>query len=809
MTWMHFPMLEVKTVNSGINTIINNMRLRRVSKSLKQINSLSKEYANYTDEQLKAKTLQFKERLQSSKTTLDKLLPEAYATVREASKRVLGMYPKDVQVLGAIVMHQGNIAEMQTGEGKTLTATMPLYLNGLTGKGAYLITTNEYLAKRDYQEMKPLYEWLGLSASLGFVDIPNYEYEENEKYHLYHHDIVYTTNGRLGFDYLIDNLADDIQAKFLPDLNFAIIDEVDSIILDAAQTPLVISGAPRVQSNLFHIVKSFVETLEEDVHFQVKFNKKEVWLTEEGIEAANHYFKVNNMYENQHFDLVRIINLSLRAKYLFKYNLDYFIFDGEIVLIDRITGRMLQGTKLQSGLHQAIEAIEDVEISRDMSVMATITFQNLFKQFNQFSGMTGTGKLGEKEFFDLYSKIVVEIPTNSPIKRDDRPDRVFANGNIKNEAILKSVVDIHRTQQPVLLITRTAEAAEYFSQQLFKKDIPNNLLIAQNVAKEAQMIAEAGQLSAVTVATSMAGRGTDIKLAKDVFEIGGLAVIINEHMENSRVDRQLRGRSGRQGDPGYSQIFVSLDDYLVKRWSNSNLVGNEKLLTLESSKLENSTLFQRRVKSIVNKAQRVSEETAMVNREMANEFEKSISIQRDLVYEERNRVLEIDDAENRDFKALAKDVFEMFVNEEKVLTKSRVVEYIYQNLSFQFNKDVACVNFKDKQAVVTFLLEQFEKQLALNRKNMQSAYYYNIFVQKVFLKAIDSCWLEQVDYLQQLKASVNQRQNGQRNAIFEYHRVALDSFEVMTRNIKKRMVKNICQSMITFDKEGMPVIHFP
>ena len=535
MTWMHFPMLEVKTVN--INTIINNMRLRRVSKSLKQINALSKEYSNYTDEQLKAKTLQFKERLQSSKTTLDKLLPEAYATVREASKRVLGMYPKDVQVLGAIVMHQGNIAEMQTGEGKTLTATMPLYLNGLTGKGAYLITTNEYLAKRDYQEMKPLYEWLGLSASLGFVDIPNYEYEENEKYHLYHHDIVYTTNGRLGFDYLIDNLADDIQAKFLPDLNFAIIDEVDSIILDAAQTPLVISGAPRVQSNLFHIVKSFVETLEEDVHFQVKFNKKEVWLTEEGIEAANHYFKVNNMYENQHFDLVRIINLSLRAKYLFKYNLDYFIFDGEIVLIDRITGRMLQGTKLQSGLHQAIEAIEDVEISRDMSVMATITFQNLFKQFNQFSGMTGTGKLGEKEFFDLYSKIVVEIPTNSPIKRDDRPDRVFANGNIKNEAILKvSLIFIAPSNQYFLLLEQLK--LQNISHSNYSKDIPNNLLIAQNVAKEAQMIAEAGQLSAVTVATSMAGRGTDIKLAKDVFEIGGLAVIINEHMENSRVDRQ-------------------------------------------------------------------------------------------------------------------------------------------------------------------------------------------------------------------------------------------------------------------------------
>ena len=321
-------------MNNGINAIINNMRLRRLRKTLKQINALSEVYSNFTDEQLKAKTVEFKECLQSSKVSLERLLPEAYATVREASRRVLGMYPKDVQVLGAIVMHQGNIAEMQTGEGKTLTATMPLYLNGLTGKGAYLITTNEYLAKRDYEEMKPLYEWLGLSASLGFVDIPDYEYEENEKYHLYHHDIVYTTNGRLGFDYLIDNLADDIQAKFLPDLNFAIIDEVDSIILDAAQTPLVISGAPRVQSNLFHIVKAFVETLEEDIHFHVKFNKKEVWLTEKGIEAANHYFKVENLYDDQHFDLVRIINLSLRAKYLFKYNLDYFIFDGEIVLIE-------------------------------------------------------------------------------------------------------------------------------------------------------------------------------------------------------------------------------------------------------------------------------------------------------------------------------------------------------------------------------------------------------------------------------------------------------------------------------------------
>ncbi|HGZ9660501.1 TPA: DEAD/DEAH box helicase [Staphylococcus aureus] len=721
-----------------LDVTINELRLKSIRKIVKRINTWSDEVKSYSDDALKQKTIEFKERLASGVDTLDTLLPEAYAVAREASWRVLGMYPKEVQLIGAIVLHEGNIAEMQTGEGKTLTATMPLYLNALSGKGTYLITTNDYLAKRDFEEMQPLYEWLGLTASLGFVDIVDYEYQKGEKRNIYEHDIIYTTNGRLGFDYLIDNLADSAEGKFLPQLNYGIIDEVDSIILDAAQTPLVISGAPRLQSNLFHIVKEFVDTLIEDVHFKMKKTKKEIWL-----------------------------------------------------------------------LNQGIEAKEGMEVSTDKSVMATITFQNLFKLFESFSGMTATGKLGESEFFDLYSKIVVQVPTDKAIQRIDEPDKVFRSVDEKNIAMIHDIVELHETGRPVLLITRTAEAAEYFSKVFFQMDIPNNLLIAQNVAKEAQMIAEAGQIGSMTVATSMAGRGTDIKLGEGVEALGGLAVIIHEHMENSRVDRQLRGRSGRQGDPGSSCIYISLDDYLVKRWSDSNLAENNQLYSLDAQLLSQSSLFNRKVKQIVVKAQRISEEQGVKAREMANEFEKSISIQRDLVYEERNRVLEIDDAENRDFKALAKDVFEMFVNEEKVLTKSRVVEYIYQNLSFQFNKDVACVNFKDKQAVVTFLLEQFEKQVALNRKNMQSAYYYNIFVQKVFLKAIDSCWLEQVDYLQQLKASVNQRQNGQRNAIFEYHRVALDSFEVMTRNIKKRMVKNICQSMITFDKEGMPVIHFP
>lgn len=802
-------MCEVIKMANQVSNVINSMRLKRLQKQLVAVNRLSDQMRNCSDEALQAKTADFKQRLEKRETTLDKLLPEAYATIREASKRVLGMYPKDVQVMGAIVMHQGNIAEMQTGEGKTLTATMPLYLNALTGKSAFLITTNDYLANRDFQEMRPLYEWLGLTASLGFVDIPDYEYAENEKQMLYNHDIIYTTNGRLGFDYLFDNLADHINAKYLPELNFAIIDEVDSIILDAAQTPLVISGAPRVQSNLFHIIKMFVETLVEDEHFKLNVNKKEVWLTDEGIDVANHYFKVNNIYLPQYFDLVRVINLSLRAKYLFKDNLDYFIYNGEVVLIDRITGRMLPGTKLQSGLHQAIEAKEGVELSQDLSVMATITFQNLFKLFNGFSGMTGTGKLGEKEFFDLYSKLVVEIPTNHPIIRNDKEDRVYAKSDEKNKAILEKVKEIHATKQPVLLITRTAEVAEYFSTQLFKDNIPNNLLIAQNVAKEAQMIAEAGQLGAVTVSTSMAGRGTDIKLGSGVYELGGLAVIINEHMENSRVDRQLRGRSGRQGDPGVSQIYVSLDDYIVKRWSNSKLAENEKLKDVDPDKLQDSPFFRRRVRGIVSKAQRVSEETAMMAREMANEFEKSIGIQRDRVYEERNRILETSDFSAFDFDSLARDVFDYDLRTKHIHNKDDIIKYIYEQLSFSFKDDAISQQIQTREQTIDYLVQQFNKQLKENMKIANNDYFKLRFLQKAILKAIDVEWINQVDQLQQLKASVNNRQNGQRNAIFEYHKVALETYEMMLINIKRATIRNLCLSILTFDKDQDLVVHFP
>lgn len=791
-----------------INTSINALRLKKLQRKLQKVNDYSNMMNDLTDAELQQQTSKFKDLLVNG-MTLEQILPEAYATVREASKRVLNMYPKDMQVIGAIVLHEGNISEMQTGEGKTLTATMPLYLNALLGNGVYLITTNDYLARRDFEEMKPLYEWLGLTTSLGFVDIPEYKYKPNEKNMIYQADIIYTTNGRLGFDYLIDNLADSIEGKFLPPLKYGIIDEIDSIILDAAQTPLVISGAPRVQSNLFPIVNEFIKTLIIGQHFKMEKTKKEIWLTDKGIKAANDFFKVDNLYNGSYSDLVRNINLALRGHYLYDANIDYYVFNGEVVLLDKITGRLLHGTKLQSGLHQAIEIKEGVNISPDMSVMATITFQNLFKQFERFSGMTATGKLGEQEFFDLYGKVVIEIPTSKVRQRIDYPDKVFLNRLSKNEAIIENIEKLHAMQRPILLITRTSEAAEYFSEKLFNKNIPNNLLVAQNAAKEAQMIAEAGYINAVTVATSMAGRGTDIKLTEEVKNLGGLAVIVNEHMENSRIDRQLIGRAGRQGDPGSSQIFISLDDYLVKRWSDNKTLENDELKQIESSVLENSVFFKNRVTRIVKKAQRISEEQGVNAREMANEYEKSISIQREFVYKERNKILKSTELKEFDCKMVAHDVCTKYIKTHENLTKSQLVSFIYKNISFQFKNDENELEHLNLKELTHYLVTLFEKELEIKKNEFNDDNNYTKFLQKIMLKAIDNAWIKQVDYLQQLKNSVNNRQNGKRNAMFEYHKEALDSYEIMRDDIKINIVRNLCLSIVSYDKEGEIIVHFP
>lgn len=791
---------------NSIDKAINSYRLRQVHKVLQEINHKRDYYASMSDEALKQQTEILKTRL--TKETLSDILPDAYAVIREASQRVLGMFPKDVQVMGAIVMHEGNIAEMQTGEGKTLTATLPLYLNALSGERAYLVTTNDYLARRDYEEMKPLYEWLGLRTSLAFVDIPGYEYVKGEKKALYDADIIYTTNGRLGFDYLIDNLADSKSSKYMPRLSYCIIDEIDSIILDAAQTPLVISGAPRVQSNLFGIVKAFIDTLQADVHFKIDKKSSLIWLTRIGAHQAERYFNVESLYNPAYKTLVRNINLALRAEYLFDENIDYYVNEGEVVLIDRITGRLLPGTKLQSGLHQALEAKEGLELSRDMSVMATITFQNLFKAFDRFSGMTATGKPGEKEFFELYGKVVIQIPTDKPVVRQDLEDKVYVHKADKFQAILEHVVALHKQERPILLITRTAEDAEYFSDTLHHLKITNNLLIAQNVAKEAMMIAEAGQLSAVTVATSMAGRGTDIRLSKESYARGGLAVVICEHMENSRIDKQLRGRSGRQGDPGTSQIFISLEDYVVERWSEDRLLEHHAQGKIQQEMLDDSRLLHRKIHTIVSKAQTISEEFGVVARQLSNEFEKSVSIQRDIIYLERNKVLELSDTNPFELEVLARDVFTAYVETHR-LSERELLNYIYKHVSFQFNHQLPDGVVENKERTVDFLLQLFNEQLKYNQDKVGHQGMYEEFLQKAMLKAIDLSWIKQVDNLQQIKANIGNKQNGERNIIFEYHRMALSSFEEMTGHIKTQMVRNLCMSIVTFDKKGNMLVHFP
>lgn len=789
-----------------IHQSINKMRLKGLKPILKKVVSYADEFAAIDDLSLQNKTFEFKERLAKGES-LDRLLPEAYAVCREASRRVIGLYPKEVQLLGAIVMHSGNIAEMQTGEGKTLTATLPLYLNALQSSGNFLVTTNDYLAKRDFLEMKPLYEWLGLTVSLGFVDIPGYKYKPGEKKAIYESDIIYTTNGVLGFDYLIDNLADHRDNKFFDKMNYALIDEIDSIILDAAQTPLVISGVPRVQSNLYHNVKEFIDTLVERDYVHNK-NEKEIYLTKQGVKKAERYFNVNDLYDPQRFDLVRIINLSLRAKFLFEYNTDYLLRDGEVILIDRTTGRMLTGTKLQSGLHQAIEARESVKLTSDLSAMATITFQNLFMQFINFSGMSATAKLGEREFSDLYTKVVIQIPPDKPVIRNDLKDLVYIDNESKNNAIIETVIDIHHSGRPILLITRTAEAAEYFSDCLFKMNIPNNLLIAQNVAKEAQMIKEAGQYGAVTVATSMAGRGTDIKLDNTSLKLGGLYVLVNEHMENSRIDRQLRGRAGRQGDPGTSQIYISLEDYIVKRFGNDRLLKRKDALIESRERFEDSKLLNRRITNIVKKSQIVSEEQSMIARQMANEYEKSISIQRLYVYQERDRILQSTDFSQFKFENIAYDVFKEFVYSKIQLTEQDILNYIYKTVSFQYSGIIDKQIINDKEKTVEFLMDLFKQQLKDNKTIINHELMYKEYLQKAILKAVDTSWIRQVDQLAQLKASVGNR-NGHRNAVSEYHRVALESYEKMSFKIYEQIVKNMCLSIISFDHKKKMIVHFP
>lgn len=613
-------------------------QLRKVKKILKQINALKGKMSSLSDQELVAKTVEFRQRL-SEGESLDDILVEAFAVVREADKRILGMFPYDVQVMGAIVMHYGNVAEMNTGEGKTLTTTMPVYLNAFSGEGVMVVTPNEYLSKRDAEEMGQVYRFLGLTIGVPFTEDPKKEMKAEEKKLIYASDIIYTTNSNLGFDYLNDNLASNEEGKFLRPFNYVIIDEIDDILLDSAQTPLIIAGSPRVQSNYYAIIDTLVTTLVEGEDYIFKEEKEEVWLTTKGAKSAENFLGIDNLYKEEHASFARHLVYAIRAHKLFTKDKDYIIRGNEMVLVDKGTGRLMEMTKLQGGLHQAIEAKEHVKLSPETRAMASITYQSLFKMFNKISGMTGTGKVAEKEFIETYNMSVVRIPTNRPRQRIDYPDNLYITLPEKVYASLEYIKQYHAKGNPLLVFVGSVEMSQLYSSLLFREGIAHNVLNANNAAREAQIISESGQMGAVTVATSMAGRGTDIKLGKGVAELGGLIVIGTERMESQRIDLQIRGRSGRQGDPGMSKFFVSLEDDVIKKFGPSWVHKKYKDYQVQDM-TQPEVLKGRKYRKLVEKAQHASDSAGRSARRQTLEYAESMNIQRDMIYKERNRLID-------------------------------------------------------------------------------------------------------------------------------------------------------------------------
>ena len=750
-----------------------------------------KKIKNLSDYELKNKTNEFKRRLSAGETTED-ILPEAFAVCCEADYRVLGMFPFDVQILGGIALHLCYLAEMNTGEGKTLTATMPLYLNGLTGKSSILVTANEYLAIRDAEEMGQVYEFLGLSVKAGVTRDTNEHLNNDQKKEIYAADIVYTTHGSLGFDYLLNNLVHSKEDRFMRELYYVIIDEADSVLLDSASMPLVISGSPRVQSNLYGITDFFVTTLVEDEHYIVEDNK--VWLTDKGIEYAQRYFRIENLYSKENFDVLRHVVLALRAHYLMDKDVDYVVTDsGEIVLLDKSTGRKMNGMKLRGGSHQTIEEKERLKLSQEQRSVASITYQNLFNLFPKMSGMSGTIADGKDELLEVYNKRVVVIPPRKPLARKDLPDQYFKTSEEQFDAVIQETVKRHKTGQPVLLIASLISDTEMLSKLLVQENIEHSVLNANNAFWEAEIIKEAGQKNVVTVATSMAGRGTDIRLGSGVKELGGLCVLGIGRMNNTRDERQARGRAGRQGEPGVSIFYTSLEDDVCE------ILGDD---FLEKYIEKDKHISKRRIKKLINKSQKIKSESSVFQRKNAVDYDSVMQRQRTIMYKTRNDLLDGKSLDENYLLSICEDNIKDFVKSNKKLDSYAVHRYVLDNLSYRLQEmDESTKNQKD-------YLIQYSK-MAFNNKKKSIGDRFSEYCRLCTLKAFDDSWVEEVDYLQQLQAAISGRSSAQRNLLFEYQREARISFEDMEKSIKKAMIRNILLGEVSFGKDNEMIILYP
>ncbi|NIB63378.1 preprotein translocase subunit SecA [Streptococcus pseudopneumoniae] len=775
-----------------LKTIIENDKgeIRRLEKMADKVFKYEDQMAALTDDQLKAKTVEFKERYQNGES-LDSLLYEAFAVVREGAKRVLGLFPYKVQVMGGIVLHHGDVPEMRTGEGKTLTATMPVYLNALSGKGVHVVTVNEYLSERDATEMGELYSWLGLSVGINLA-----AKSPMEKKEAYECDITYSTNSEIGFDYLRDNMVVRAENMVQRPLNYALVDEVDSILIDEARTPLIVSGANAVEtSQLYHMADHYVKSLDKDDYI-IDVQSKTIGLSDSGIDKAESYFKLENLYDIENVALTHFIDNALRANYIMLLDIDYVVSEEqEILIVDQFTGRTMEGRRYSDGLHQAIEAKEGVPIQDETKTSASITYQNLFRMYKKLSGMTGTGKTEEEEFREIYNIRVIPIPTNRPVQRIDHSDLLYASIESKFKAVVEDVKARYQKGQPVLVGTVAVETSDYISKKLVAAGVPHEVLNAKNHYREAQIIMNAGQRGAVTIATNMAGRGTDIKLGEGVRELGGLCVIGTERHESRRIDNQLRGRSGRQGDPGESQFYLSLEDDLMKRFGSERLKGIFERLNMSEEAIESRMLTRQ-----VEAAQKRVEGNNYDTRKQVLQYDDVMREQREIIYAQRYDVITADRDLAPEIQAMHKRTIERVVDGHARAKQDEKLEAILNFAKYNLlpedsitMEDLSGLSDKAiKEELFQRALKVYDSQVSKLRDEEAVKEFQKVLI----LRVVDNKWTDHIDALDQLRNAVGLRGYAQNNPVVEYQAEGFRMFNDMIGSIEFDVTRLMMKAQI-------------
>ncbi|CIU56441.1 preprotein translocase subunit SecA [Streptococcus pneumoniae] len=775
-----------------LKTIIENDKgeIRRLEKMADKVFKYEDQMAALTDDQLKAKTVEFKERYQNGES-LDSLLYEAFAVVREGAKRVLGLFPYKVQVMGGIVLHHGDVPEMRTGEGKTLTATMPVYLNALSGKGVHVVTVNEYLSERDATEMGELYSWLGLSVGINLATKSPMEKKE-----AYECDITYSTNSEIGFDYLRDNMVVRAENMVQRPLNYALVDEVDSILIDEARTPLIVSGANAVEtSQLYHMADHYVKSLNKDDYI-IDVQSKTIGLSDSGIDRAESYFKLENLYDIENVALTHFIDNALRANYIMLLDIDYVVSEEqEILIVDQFTGRTMEGRRYSDGLHQAIEAKEGVPIQDETKTSASITYQNLFRMYKKLSGMTGTGKTEEEEFREIYNIRVIPIPTNRPVQRIDHSDLLYASIESKFKAVVEDVKARYQKGQPVLVGTVAVETSDYISKKLVAAGVPHEVLNAKNHYREAQIIMNAGQRGAVTIATNMAGRGTDIKLGEGVRELGGLCVIGTERHESRRIDNQLRGRSGRQGDPGESQFYLSLEDDLMKRFGSERLKGIFERLNMAEEAIESRMLTRQ-----VEAAQKRVEGNNYDTRKQVLQYDDVMREQREIIYTQRYDVITADRDLAPEIQAMIKRTIGRVVDGHARAKQDEKLEAILNFAKYNLlpedsitMEDLSGLSDKAiKEELFQRALKVYDSQVSKLRDEEAVKEFQKVLI----LRVVDNKWTDHIDALDQLRNAVGLRGYAQNNPVVEYQAEGFRMFNDMIGSIEFDVTRLMMKAQI-------------